>query len=109
MSWDISLRIDTGGEDPAEVAEVGNMTYNVGPMYSQALGRSFSSLNGVTAADAIPILSEAISEMTHESTYMKYEVLNPKNGWGDRGRAVLMLERLLEACRKHPKAFINLS
>ena len=108
MSWSVWLEIDTGGEYPAEVCEVGDMTYNVSPMYFKAcpIGglRDFEKM---LARRAVPHLETMIANMKAQPEV--YKALNPENGWGNYDVALEFIEKLLDACKKHPKARIAIS
>lgn len=110
MSWDTYLAIDTGGDEPAIVVDVGNYTYNVSPMYRKALKEvegGFSGLNGFSAEKAAPLIELAISRMiVSPETYREME---PDNKWGNYEGAIRYLRDLLDACKKHPKAFIEIT
>lgn len=112
MSLDVSLSIsvDTGGDAPYE-AELftANYTHNVTPMWNAA--GVFDVLYGrgewdndklVLAGALIRILEEGSIQMLNYPG--RFRAMNPPNGWGDYDGALSFLERLLAACRAHPKA-----
>lgn len=107
MSYDIYLVIDTGGPAPALVAEIGNYTSNVVPMWAKALGFPLADLHERNAGDCINRLKSAVLEM--KNNWAEFEELNPSNGWGDALGACSYLTELAEACEKHPKATIEIS
>lgn len=109
MSYDIDLRIDTGGEWPAVVHDVGNMTSNLSPMWMRALGRPLSSLDGMLCSAAEKLLAPAVAHLSDPANAKVYESMNPPNGWGDHEAAVRYLSDLLDGCRTHPKATIRVS
>ncbi len=109
MSYDIYLAIDTGGEYPATVADVGNMTGNCGGQWYKALGCSLSALHGKNAGECIPMLEAAVSDMHKPENREAYKALDPPNGWGSLEHARTYLEDLLKACREHPKTTIRIS
>jgi hypothetical protein len=109
MSWDASLMIDTGGEYPAGVAELGNYTYNVAPMYFEVFPEEKGfrdSLDGVLASDAIPILEQAITALEADPAHFK--AMEPENKWGNYEGAVEYLKTILAGCQEHPKATIHI-
>ena len=107
MSWDIELVIDTGGDSPACVDVVGNMTWNVSPMYYDALGDDgLRQLDGMLSRDAITILKHAIKKMEDNPDH--YRAMNPKNRWGNYEGALEFLRKLLNSCIKHPKTTIRI-
>jgi hypothetical protein len=110
VSYDISLYmlVDTGATEPhyVELAEVGNYTSNVAPMWTDALGHRLSELKEKNAGDSLPALERAVAAL--EAAPAKYETMNPANGWGDYEGAVTYLRRLRDACAAHPKATIHI-
>ena len=115
MSYDCYMQIDTGGEYPATVAEMGNYTSNCSPMWRKAISEAtkrncgLGDLEGKTGAELIPILEAAVSHMRHPANRADYTALNPTNGWGEYASAAKYLEGILTACREHPKAFLHVS
>lgn len=107
MSYDLYLRIDTGGEDPACVLAVGNYTSNVSGMWAESLGYPLADLDGRLAADAIPDLEAAVARM--EADPDTYRAMEPANGWGDYRGALGYLRDLLDGCAEHPKTTIDIS
>ena len=106
MSYDIRLEIDTGGESPASVTEWKSPTYNLGPMFSLALGEAIRSLDGKTGEDCKPILRRGIAFMQDKPNECKK--LEPENGWGSYEGAFETLVWLLEQCCNHPKAMVKI-
>jgi len=104
MSYDISLEINTGIKE-AEVVNIGNMTYNVAPMYKQALGYSLMDLNDRLAGEVVNELRLGIEDMRNNPE--KYEKLNPANGWGNYEGALKYLSKLYSACCEHPSCIIK--
>lgn len=108
MSYDFALEIDTGGQMPATVADCGNCTYNVAPMFYKALGEGgINKLHGEEAWKVIPKLEHAIEHM--EAHAADYRELNPPNGWGNYDGALEYLRGILKACKEHPKCTIRIS
>jgi hypothetical protein len=111
VSYDIHLymNIDTGAAEPSwfTVAEIGNYTSNVAPMWTDALGHSLADLKEQTAGEALPALQRAVTAL--EADPGKYEAMNPSNGWGGYRGALDYLRRLRDACAEHPKATIYVS
>lgn len=110
MSYDGWLYIDTGGPEPAIVAELGNYTSNVAPMWGLALEKAgenirLSDTEGRTAADVLPLLRRAVAHM--EDFPEVYTPMNPSNGWGDYEGALNYLRGVVEQCVKHPKAYLH--
>lgn len=107
MSYDIWLEIDTGSEEPATVAEVGNYTSNVSGMWATALGHGLGDLDGTNAGAAVEPLTKAVAAM--EATPDLYWAMLPANGWGDYDGALGYLRTLRDLCRQHPKTTIHIS
>lgn len=107
MSYHISLDIDTGGPEPAEVLEVGNCTSNVAPMWKQALGVRLRDYDGVPCERALAPLRDGIRRM--EDDPAKHRAMEPENGWGDYEGALNYLRKLADACAANPKCTIRIS
>lgn len=106
MSYDISMVIDTGGPEHACVCDVGNMTSNVSPMWTKALGFPLADMHGWSGSKAIPHLEQALKNIKDPQTRHEYVAMNPENGWGSVGSAEDYLSALLVACGKHSNATI---
>ena len=129
MSWDVYLTQEDGecpscGQSTTAVrSNVGNMTFNVAPMYYSAFefaykcihgspykpnddeGFGLRQLTGMKCADALPYMLVAIAHMRQQpSEYMK---MNPPNGWGSYESALEFLEELKDASLKHMQATIE--
>ncbi|MBR0693657.1 hypothetical protein [Bradyrhizobium lablabi] len=109
MGYDIYLKIDTGGYEPATVCEIGNMTSNLSPMWRRALGCSLSHLDLVFCSEAVKILEPAVAHISDPANAREYEAMNPANGWGNHEAATRYLSDLLAGCKEHPKATIHIS
>lgn len=107
MSYDTSLMIDTGGTEPAEIEDIGNMTSNVSCMWTKALGFPLTRLEGKLGDECIGPLEKAVSHIRHPDNAKDYQAMNPSNGWGNHDGAAEYLEDILAACRRHPKAFLH--
>jgi hypothetical protein len=108
MSWDASMVVDTGGEYPAEVQDLGNYTWNVSEMFYAAFGADgLRTIEGKSGKDAVPIVRSAIAFMQDNGAAMR--ALNPKNGWGDYEGAIEFLKTILDGCLRHPKATVSLT
>lgn len=106
MSYDVTLTINTGHQY-MDVYYVGNMTYNVAPMYKLALGIRFAELDGKQSADCIDMLEKAVAHM--EANPGTYREMNPPNGWGDYETALAFFDEVRKACRNHPLTKISVS
>jgi len=99
MSYDISLVHEV------EDIDVGNMTYNVSPMFSDALGHVFRDYDGKRAGDIIDELLAGIEKMTADPD--RYKAKNPENGWGSYEGALAYLVRLYKACLEYPESIVR--
>lgn len=102
MSYDIELVIDTGGEGPVSVTECISPTYNLAPMFFEALGCSLTLLRGMLAGDTTVRLDLAIFQIKTRPKH--FEEFTPANGWGNYEGAVKTLEWMAAQARLHPKA-----
>lgn len=105
MSYDGWLVIDTGAPEPAEIAELGNYTSNVSPMWRTALAAAgeeirLSDTDGRNAADVLPLLNAAVEHMADNPDL--YRSMNPLNKWGDYEGAFDYLRNVADLCAKHP-------
>ncbi len=126
MSYDVDIRIDSGGEHLVEVEEVGNMTSNVGDVYRAAMpwregmpGKYWGwgeprdqlsglpGISGMICQDALPVLKEGISHIEENEESMRK--LGPSNGWGSYEGALDFLRKIYDAARRHPKGIIAVS
>ncbi len=111
MSYTVYLEVDLGGPEPSCVEhEHLNYTYNVSPMFREALGgEGLNDLHGIEAGVAAQRLGHAIGQMAYPGNREKYEAMNPPNGWGDHQGAIRFLQRLRAICEAHPKARVVIS
>jgi hypothetical protein len=107
MGYSIWLEMDTGAGNFAECGDIGDMTYNLSPMFTKALGATLGSFDDNNAGESIPALVAGVAAM--ESDPATYRALDPPNGWGDYDRALDYLRALLKACQDHPLARIVVS
>lgn len=105
MSYDVTLSIDTGAGNSAEVLWR-NMTSNVAPMWREA-GVNLADLKGRKASDCIAPLAAAIHAM--EIDPAKYKAMDPENGWGDYEGCLDFLKTIHEACVSHPSCSVWVS
>ena len=105
MSYDVQLSIDTGGDAPAVVSETRCPTYNLAPMFKEALGCGLREVAGKTGAECIPLIRSAIAAMQADPG--KFKALIPPNGWGSYEGALEFFELLLDDCARHPRATLE--
>lgn len=108
MSYDWNMEIDAGGLDPVRWGDL-NYTYNVGPMFYQALGkrRMQDDISGMTGEKLIPILRAGIKDMQDRPEF--YKKMNPDNKWGDYSGALDVLHTLLRWCLEAPNATLRVT
>lgn len=110
VSHDGWLVMDTGGPDLARVADFGNYTSNVSPMWRTAFAAagepiSLSDTEGRTAGDVLPLLRRAVQHMAgHPDMYRE---MDPPNGWGNYAGALAYLRTVERQCALHPKAIVQ--
>lgn len=81
-----------------------NFTYNLGPMWRAALGKDDEGLieiEGMSGRDAALKIKPVFQELVAHPE--KYELLNPKNGWGTYEGLIKALSALLLVCKENPE------
>lgn len=108
MSWDISISPLPDDED-YQGHEVDNYTWNVGPMYREAIPEwnGFNEWHGLRCEDVADRLLQGIIAMRQNPE--KYRKLNPSNGWGNYEGALEFLEKIEATCRKWPHLYLQVS
>ena len=115
MSYDTRLITRCKHCNLSEIHYDANYTYNCGPMFRLALygdttaKKGWTSLDGMKAAKAVPLLTKAYLHMVAPDNAEAYKKLNPSNGWGYFESATEYLKNLLDACIEYPKATIEIS
>ena len=122
----MSYSVSVGDQD------IGNITWNVMGMFVFAFTRKpyrrecdgiartkrrieiadnkitrFRELDGCVASDVLPMLEQAFIHMSAKENKEEYEVMNPKNGWGNHMLTLQFLGRLVDACRLCPTERID--
>ena len=106
MSWDFLMEIDVGGEEPMLLSFEENATYNLSPMFYKAFGKEgIRGLNNKSGLECEPLIKKALVEM--KTNQAEYELLNPKNGWGNYEGAIDLLVNLLRWSIIAPKAIMK--
>lgn len=125
MSYDVWIMIDSG-RGLVPLMGVGSMTSNVACMWNRAMparesmpGRywgdgepqpgqaGLAGLSGMRASDAVAVLEEGIRYMRDHADELR--AMEPANGWGRYQDAMLLLERLRQACELHPAGVVGVS
>jgi len=98
MSWDVYLHKKKWMDDEIDV---GNMTWNVSPMYNKAMNIESldKALNGKKCNEVLPLLIKGRQKMIDNPEI--YKKMNPPNGWGSYESAILFLGDIIIACEKH--------
>ena len=112
MSLDIWLEIevDTGAPEPHKVELYsGNITHNLNTMAEEAgiykaLWRPDELWENPTADKLIPNLEAGLLKLkSHPEHYKQFDA---PNGWGTYKDFVPFVEKVLDACKEHPKASV---
>ena len=109
MSWDFSMEIDAGGDNPIELPYEASYTYNVSKMFYDAfdLEDGIRGLYGKTGAECRLLIEHAIIKFTINRKL--YKSWNPENGWGNYDTALRLLNELLSWCDESPKAIMRVT
>lgn len=105
MSYDVYLRIDTGGPDAVSVWDR-NHTSNCAGMWDAA-GARIRDWRMKPATEVQPLLAVAISNMRKDPE--TYRAMEPKNEWGSYASCLEFLQEFEAACRANPKCFVWVS
>jgi hypothetical protein len=106
MSYDIWLEIDAGGPKPVRCGSLDvNYTYNVSPMFKEAVGETPGSWDGRRAADIAEVCGRILAAFAAEPN--KFIALNPANGWGDFDGARSFIQQINDACHEAPNAIVR--
>ena len=112
MSLDVCLYVDvdTGGKEKTRIELFdANITHNLGKMAMAAgiyeyLWRP-EEINAIYAEDIIDALETGLKLLiTEPERFMKF---NSPNGWGTYKHFIPFIAKYLAACKKHPKALIE--
>ena len=107
MSYDVSLAVDTGGDEPAVVGDLyWNYTSNCAPMWRKA-GADLADFHGKLAGECLPALESAVAAMCAAPAV--YKDMDPASGWGSYDTLLPRLVELAAEFRAHPKAIVQVS
>ena len=107
MSYDISLSIDTGGDEPACLPDLcWNYTGNCARMW-RAAGADLAEFHHKLAGDCLLDLEAAIRALCADPA--RFKEMDPPNGWGSYDTLLPALVELADAFRRHPKATVEVS
>lgn len=125
MSYNAYILIDSGGDELAEIEDMGSYTRNVGAIYRRVLPGPYlgggkyrgegepepqgglPGLSGLPCDHAAGLVEAAVKEMLQRQQELK--ALEPDNGNGSYGGALHYLIAIGVACRKHPKGILAIS
>jgi hypothetical protein len=107
VSYDLWLTIDTGGDEPATVADCGNMTSNVAPVW-RAVGADLAEFDGKLAADCLPLVETALKQLSAGPRAFDH-LVRGDGTWGTVESAIEYLAGLERDFRAHPKATVVVS
>lgn len=80
--------------------DVGDLTYNLSPIFREALGCPLQELHGRRAGDVTDQLARAVVRLRAEP--ITFRALEPDNGWGTAAGAAAFLADLLRTCEEFP-------
>lgn len=106
MSWDVDIKIDSGGKELAIIEEVQNITWNNSSIFN-FLGvhpRKFE--NKALCSEWIFFIENALKMLETLEFQSKLKKLEPSNGWGGIDSSKRFLQKLLAACKRHPKGIV---
>lgn len=107
MSYDVWLTIDTGGDEPAMVADCGNMTSNVGPVWRH-VGADVAEFHGKRAADCLDLVTEGLRRLRVAPRSFDH-LVRGGGEWGTVESAIEYLTQLERDFRAHPSATVAVS
>jgi len=113
MSLDfyLEMELDTGGKEPHKVELFSyNITHNLNTMAEEAgiykcLWNPDDLYENPTAEMLIPLLEEGLTNLKSNPEHFKK--FDASNGWGTYKDFVPFVERVLSACKEHPKASVR--
>lgn len=106
MSYDVSLKVKVEGIDKfVEIEDGGNITWNVRELIAKSSGWEIKNMdNNGTAEEIGKMIEMGIKNLTkNPEKYRQYEA---ENGWGTIEGTLNFYRNLLEACKKHPYAYV---
>ena len=116
LNFYLSIEFDTGGPEPYHHELFSNnITSNLCKMADEAGIYTAlwhpDDLSGdgsfPTAGELIPLLENGLKKLKEEPSY--YRQFNSPNGWGTYDNFVPFVEKVLNACKQHPKATVETS
>lgn len=85
-----------------------NITHNMTVMWREAgVYDALYNSHEKTAGELLSVLQDGLSKMRRNR--LKFEEMDPSNGWGDYETAVKFLENVVAACDTNPDAKVWIS
>lgn len=116
MSYDVYIKMDTGGTERANIEDVGNYTSNMSGLWDEAMRhaggpclRDWAYDKTVPCHEALPFLRKATEYLNDRSRWEDFKRYEPDNGWGSVEGSVTFFNEILSACERHPKAWLYIS
>ncbi len=83
-----------------------NYTHNTNRMLRLATGHGghLAKIDGLTAAEAEPLIWDAINYLEYDENRAELDALEPPNGWGSREGICAVLAHMAAACVAAPLA-----
>jgi hypothetical protein len=106
VSYSIGLLADLGGPEHVDLDLHWNYTSNCAQMWFTA-GIYLIDYDGLPAGDCLPSLKRGIAHMRAEPA--RYEAMNPPNGWGSYAGLLAVLDQLVVAFERAPRAIVSVS
>lgn len=103
MSWNFGLKMDTGAGEFFYGFDV-NHTSNCNPMLGD-VGIIWDELDGKQAKEARAIIAAGLEKLQNDP--VKYEAMNPPNGWGSYETLCKVIQEILIEVTKHPLAIVS--
>ena len=106
MSLDFDLKYKIDGNEINFFSK--NITHNMGEMAKEAgiYGVLWHAENK-KAKDIITTLEKGFNKLNKNPAY--FEKFNPSNGWGNYESFMRFVIEVLEACKKYPNSYIEIS
>lgn len=106
MSYDVWMKADLGGPSLYVIDENINHTSNTSRMWREA-GADLLAMDGMSGEECIPLLERAIRDINDRLGH--YATMAPSNGWGTVDSTIGFLGKILDQCRRMPRAFLVVS
>lgn len=80
-------------------------TYNLYPMWKEAGCPFEEGIEGKLGIELVPALEASLANLKADPS--KFKAMNPANGWGNYEELVDVVETMIEAAKKYPKAKVG--